>query len=207
MVKYDLSHLTQNDNQDVIGPIQDDEALFLYSIILGCRCKYILEIGGLDGYSATNFSKALEKTGGTIYTIDINPVKKVAPNHTVITKDAKDINSDDIDFNVLDLVFFDCHDYDVQMKLYKYLLDKGHINNKTIIALHDTNTHPRKVVHWAYLTSQGWVHQHVEREMVNSFKELGYDVFNLHTKMEANSDLLPFRHGVSILTLNKRLAI
>ena len=34
MVNYDLAHLTQPENQNVSGPIQDDEALFLYSIIL-----------------------------------------------------------------------------------------------------------------------------------------------------------------------------
>ena len=34
MVNYDLTHLTQPENQNVSGPIQDDEALFLYSIIL-----------------------------------------------------------------------------------------------------------------------------------------------------------------------------
>ena len=58
MVNYDLTHLTQNENQRVLGPIQDDEALFLYSIIRGCRLERILEIGGLNGYSARNFLKA-----------------------------------------------------------------------------------------------------------------------------------------------------
>ena len=59
MVKYDLSHLSQPENQNVSGPIQDDEALFLYSIIRGCRLERILEIGGLSGYSAKNFLQAL----------------------------------------------------------------------------------------------------------------------------------------------------
>lgn len=59
MVKYDLSHLTQDDNQHVWGPIQDDEALFLYSIIRASRLKRIFEIGGLSGYSAQNFLNAV----------------------------------------------------------------------------------------------------------------------------------------------------
>jgi len=55
MVHYDLSHLTQEEHQNVCGPFHDDEALFIYSIIRGCRLKRILEIGGLSGYSAKNF--------------------------------------------------------------------------------------------------------------------------------------------------------
>ncbi len=60
MHKYDLSHLIQNENQDVWGPIQDDEALFLYGLIRTARIKTILEIGGLNGYSSMNFLKALD---------------------------------------------------------------------------------------------------------------------------------------------------
>ncbi len=45
--KYDLDHLIQTNKQDVIGPIQDDEALLLYSIVKGMRLNRVLEIGGL----------------------------------------------------------------------------------------------------------------------------------------------------------------
>jgi hypothetical protein len=31
--KYNIEHLTQPDNQAVLGPLQDDEALLLYSLI------------------------------------------------------------------------------------------------------------------------------------------------------------------------------
>ena len=58
MVNYNFTHLTQNYQQNVWGPIQDDEALFLYSIIRGSRLTRILEIGGLHGYSGLNFLKA-----------------------------------------------------------------------------------------------------------------------------------------------------
>lgn len=44
VVKYDLRHLTQPENQNVVGPVQDDEALFMYSIIRGRRLKIIFEI-------------------------------------------------------------------------------------------------------------------------------------------------------------------
>ena len=73
MVNYDLKHLTQNDDQRVLGPIQDDEALFLYSVIRGSRMRRVLEIGGLSGYSATNFLAAMcaSGPGAMLYTVDI----------------------------------------------------------------------------------------------------------------------------------------
>jgi predicted O-methyltransferase YrrM len=54
-----LIHLTQDVNQQVGGPIQDDEALMLFAVVRGCRFKRILEIGGLFGYSAKNFCEAV----------------------------------------------------------------------------------------------------------------------------------------------------
>jgi O-methyltransferase len=63
MVAYNLRHLTQNSDQAVSGPIQDDEALFLYSLIRVMQMKRILEIGGLGGYSATNFVAAAGPDG------------------------------------------------------------------------------------------------------------------------------------------------
>lgn len=39
MVSYDLTYLTQPNNQDVFGIIQDDEALVLYSIIRMLKLK------------------------------------------------------------------------------------------------------------------------------------------------------------------------
>ena len=67
MVAYDLSHLTQPDDQVVVGPVQDDEALLLFALVRCMRLRRILEVGGLDGYSARNFLRAMGR-GGTLYT-------------------------------------------------------------------------------------------------------------------------------------------
>lgn len=40
MVQYDLGHLTQEPTQYVLGPIQDDEALFCIRSSRVCVCKY-----------------------------------------------------------------------------------------------------------------------------------------------------------------------
>lgn len=199
MVQYDLSHLTQQNNQDVIGPIQDDEALFIYSMIRGMRLKRILEIGGLNGYSGTNFCKATEDIPNSqIYTIDINPVPIMGTNHKCIEKNAVLIEASDIDNEPLNLVFFDCHDYNVQMILYHRLKDMNMITDKTVLMLHDTNLHPYQRVPWSYPLEDGFVHQTVERQMVNTFKLMGYDIFSIKTSANQHDENLPFRHGVTV---------
>lgn len=202
---YDLSHLTQQPEQNVIGPVQDDEALFLYALIKCMRLKNILEIGSLAGYSANNFLKAIPDDG-KLYTVDINYVKNIAQSHKHIQKDCKLLTDQDIDRNI-DLIFFDCHMYDEQMEAFYNLEKYGIINNNTILAFHDTNLHPQKFVDWSYPIDDGFCHQPVERKMVNTFKKLGYSAFLVHTEMSSHDDNLPFRHGITIMQKNKCLNI
>ena len=204
MASYDLSHLTQPEDQAVMGPIQDDEALFLYSIIRGMRLKRILEIGG--GYSTKNFHQAL-RGEGMLYTADVEPMPVLGPNHKVILKNVLFIYPEDVDNAPLDLVFFDCHDYKFQMAMFIRLRDHGCITDDTIIALHDTNLHPQKFLKDAYPIDEGFVHVVMERQMTNDFKDMGYDVFSLHTNKLAHNPSFPFRHGVSICRKFKYLKV
>lgn len=198
MVSYDLDHLTQPENQYVGGPVQDDEALFLYAVVRGMRLRRILEVGGLDGYSARNFLRAVGG-GGVVYTVDINPVRQVAPNHRVITKDAAAVRPGDVDGAPLDLVFFDAHAYAPQMDMFLALQRAGIIHERTVLALHDTNLHPTQLAPWAYPVEGGWVHQETERRMVNDFRRMGYDAFSLHPDIDRHDDALPFRHGITVM--------
>jgi hypothetical protein len=202
-MKYDLSHLTQSIKQDVIGPIQDDEALFLYSLIKCMRLKTILEIGSLAGYSAVNFLKSLPEDG-KLYTVDLKYVKNISDNHKHIQKNCKDLTNKDIE-NHIDLIFFDCHMYDEQIATFYNIEKFGIIDDKTILVLHDTNLHPKKFVNWAYPVDDGFCHQPVERKMVNLFKQIGYSAFMLHTAMSSHDQNLPFRHGLTIMQKNNNL--
>lgn len=200
MVVYNLEHLTQDASEKVLGPIQDTEALFLFSVVRGMRMKRVLEIGGLSGYSAKNFLQAFARpTESTLYTVDVDPVPQLAPNHCVLLKDARTVTREDLHGLPLDLVFFDCHDYDAQMEVYQRFVDQGIITPRTVLALHDTNVHPYKAVDWAYPVPSGWVHQAVERRMVNRLVELGYHAFSLHTPNESHGSEMPFRHGVTLM--------
>ena len=203
--KYDLSHLVQPSNQDVSGPIQDDEALFLFALIRVMRIRRVLEIGGLSGYSATNFVRAVG-SGGTVYTIDIKRVPKIAPNHVPIIMDARNITADVVDHLPLDLLFFDCHVFEVQMEMLSRLSDSGMITDRTVLAFHDTNLHPVKKAAWSYQIEGGWVHQAVERRMVNELRERGYDAISLDTSPELHGPDLPVRHGLTIMKIFRPLA-
>lgn len=207
-MQYDLSHLTQPDHQNFFGPIQDDEALFLYSLIRCSRISKILEIGGGIGYSALNFLKAIQYTQGCVYTVDINPVPRLANNHKVITKDIKDLVPEDLNNSTIDLVFFDCHNIS-QLEIYYKLIKKQIINETTILALHDTNLHYAPYAKWGhYITEEdGYAHQPIEIIMLNHFKDIGYDVFSIRTDRSKHSEQFPVRHGLSICQRFKKINI
>lgn len=207
MVNYDLSHLTQEHTQNVCGPIQDDEALFLYSIVRSSRLSRILEIGGLNGYSARNFLQAMSLSKNPVlYTCDLVEVPKLAHNHKIIVKNALHLTKDDLDNLELDMVFFDCHDY-VQIDIFLKLKELNIIGENTILALHDTNLHysPYQRQGNYVITENGYAHQEVERDMVNVFKKFGYDVFSIKTTQDKHDDSFPFRHGVTVCQKFKKL--
>lgn len=205
-MQYNLSHLNQT-TCEVIGPIQDDEALFLYALIKVMGLKYVVEVGGLSGYSAQNFLCAIP-SGGKVVTIEPQLLIPLADNHNVITKLAHMVTVEDIGLPHIDLIFFDAHEEDSQMTLFHSLCNAKIIDDKTIIVLHDTGTHPVDIWNLQKLVSDnnhnnannGFVHQVPERNMSNSLMDLGY--CPLHLAVNNNDlpiDNLTFRHGLTIL--------
>jgi hypothetical protein len=209
MSTYHLEHLTGPDDQIVDGPIQDDEALVLYAVIRGLRIRRILEIGGLKGYSATNFSQALHGDG-VVYTVDIVPIQPVSSNHRPIQKDARHLGAADVDGQVLDMIFFDCHDYDAQMTMFSNLRREGVVDKRTVLALHDTNVHPPQHVKGRYgrAVREGVIHQVDERRMVNELVgRYNYHAFCIHPRMSAHGPSFPFRHGLTLCQIFEPLEV
>ena len=225
--KYDLSHLTQPTSQNVLGPIQDDEALLLYSLVRCNRMRTIVEVGGLHGYSALNFVRALDYDGEPaglpprlVYTIECRPMDAVGVMHRVIHKDARDVTRADLDGAVVDLLFFDAHDAGAQMALFDTLQSQGAIDVRTMVALHDTNLHfsphaplpcssnqssstAKLLQHFNKSDSNqsgeaGFAHQPVERAMVNLLKARGYDAHSVRTRACDHSAKFPYRHGLTL---------
>jgi hypothetical protein len=200
VVTYNLSHLTQPDPQRVIGPIQDDEALLLFALIRVLRIGRVLELGFLDGYSAVNFLRAVGPSG-SVYSCDIGRVPKLTENHFPICKSAADITAVDLGNSPVELLFFDCHDLDAQLVCFDRLKASGMITDSTILVLHDTGTHPGKLHRKDYKVGPAeFVHQPVERAMVNRFAEMGYSPLCLHIDPSKCSKDLPFRHGITIMS-------
>jgi O-methyltransferase len=206
VVAYNLSHLTQPDDQAIGGPIQDDEGLFLFALIRCMRLRRVLEIGGLGGYSARNFLAAVGPSG-VVYTVDVNPVPRLADNHITIQRDCRTVGAKELGSAPIDLVFFDCHAYEPQMTLLKNLQTCGVVHDRTVLSLHDTNTHPRQFAWWAFETADGWVHQVAERKMVNELRNDGYEALMLHPDPSRHDGSLPFRHGITILSRNRYLLL
>lgn len=207
MVAYKLDHLTQPDSQAVVGPIQDDEALFLFALIRVMRLRRVLEIGGLDGYSARNWCEAVGP-GGKVYTIDLNPLKPVAANHVTIKGDARHLNASHLG-EPLDLIFFDCHVFDAQTDMLRNLQAGGIVTERTLLAFHDTNLHPTKGngIHWGREIEGQWMHQDVERRMVNELHAMGWDALVLGTTPERHDASLPARHGLVVMQRFRALAV
>lgn len=201
MVTYNLKHLTQVDEQNIPGSIQDDEALLLFALIRVTRIKRILELGSYPGYSAKNFLEA----GADVYSVDwgvdgVTP--KLADNHKVVNKNSADITPDDLDNKPIDLVFFDCHAYEAELCAFQTLKKAGIITDKTIFAFHDTNLLANEMSlgypNISYEVKDGWVFCPPERQLVNDFKSMGYDIINLGTGREVHNMSFPYRCGLSI---------
>ncbi|MCK9371031.1 class I SAM-dependent methyltransferase [Candidatus Dojkabacteria bacterium] len=204
MVRYNLQHLTQDDAQNKPGAIQDDEALLFFALIRVTRIKRILEFGGVPGYSAKNFCEALNGDG-MVYTTDWGvdgETPKQGANHKVIVKNAADVTPGDLDNEPVDLVFFDCHAYEAELCVFQNLKRAGIITDKTIFAFHDTNLLAHELSlgypNISYEVKDGWVFCPPERQLVNDFKAMGYDIINLHTNAEVHNEKFPYRCGLSI---------
>ena len=201
-MKYSLCHLTQGEDQKVIGPVQDDEALFLFALCKVMLIKNVVEIGVQNGYSAQNFLKAVGNEGSVIG-IDINETAFRSDGFTFINSCAGAVSPEQIPWNI-ELLFFDSHSEYAQKKFFENMITAGKITDETIIALHDTGLHPAGVIGGVKL-GNGYAHQPVERMLSNWLVSYGYSPFHAHTNISKHNDKLPFRHGLTILCKQKIL--
>lgn len=217
--KYDIGHLRQ-ETSEVYGPIQDDEALFLFALIKVMCLRHIVEIGGLFGYSAANFIKAIP-SDGSVVTVDPAFQPSDTPGvgckindqrHSLIAKLAHEVSEEDLKIPHVDLVFFDCHNFESQLAFFKKF-DGKLITRDTVLALHDTGTHPIRYRRGTFLDGEEFgnygslpICNKVERSLSNAFMDMGYSPFHLHVnnkKMPTESCKL--RHGLTILSKTYRL--
>ena len=86
------------------------------------------------------------------------------------------------------------------MDIFYKFVNNNIINDNTILALHDTNLHYPPYQHCGIFIEKdnGYAHQPVERLMVNTFKNLGYDIFSISTDHSKHSENFPVRHGITV---------
>ena len=160
--KYDLSHLNQTTLMQK-GPIQDDEALMLFSIyegyflfhnisnncsILGLvkliRPKTVVEFGFYKGDSSLNFLKALD-SDAKLYSYDIklhNPSAESLKDlrFKFFEKSQTDFDPKDVDNRIIDIAFLDAgHRLSLETGLFPKLIEQ--VAKNGIIVIHDTGLH------------------------------------------------------------------
>lgn len=211
-MKHGFDHLNQT-TTIVKGPIQDDEAILLYGLVRTMGLKYIVELGGLNGYSAQNFVKAISGQGKVI-SIDPNFTNKYnipTDNFTFIRKKCQDVFPKDLNIPRIDLLFFDCHALRPQIEFFDRCLAEGLITNNTVLVLHDTDVHPaRKGLGIKQIDNNHKTRGNTgiypiqtalaERQMVNIFMDKGYVPLHAHCDYRDLPDYIQIRHGLTILS-------
>lgn len=167
----DISHLTFFD-EVADGPVQREEALFLYSLLRVVRPRTTVEIGFYKGRSALNVLCALDPDA-RLYAFDIRERSAERarelfghdPRFTFRIRSQTELTRDDIDGREADFVFLDAsHDFDLNRATFPQLLSL--MAPDAILAVHDTGTIPRQFLpsdHYWFESPIGWIDD--EREV------------------------------------------
>jgi len=125
----DISHLNSYEDQKSIGPLQQPEALLLYSIVQTTLPQTIVEFGFFHGHSAFNFLQAMPKNAH-LYSYEISDesaerAAKEFPNDKrfkFLHKSQTEFCPADIDKRKIDLVFFDAaHDLKLNQQTFELI--------------------------------------------------------------------------------------
>lgn len=116
----------------------------------------------------------------------------------MLIKNGMELVPSDFKQSKIEILFFDCHDYDAQMTILSNLQKNKMLADRVVFVLHDT--YPYQSVSWAFETTDGYVHQVVERRMVNDLVADGWHAFGLRTDSKKLLMAIPNQHGVTVLT-------
>ena len=151
---YDLAAVMDAQHAHVCGPVQDDEALLLFSLLKTLRPRYMLEIGVYDGVSTKIIAEALSGSeGGTLYAVDIHikgsarsklaSYLQAGPSPWVlklIEMDMLALTAAHLDHKMFDLIFLDAsHIYSHYVQLFPFL--QSVLSPNGILLTHDTGLH------------------------------------------------------------------
>jgi len=216
----DISHINSYVDQKSIGPLQQPEALLLYSIVKTTLPQTIVEFGFFHGHSAFNFLQAMPKNA-QLYSYEISDesaerAAKEFPKDKrfkFLHKSQTEFCPADIDKRKIDLVFFDAaHDLKLNQQTFELIYPS--LSAEAILCIHDTGlwnkTHFLDI-HTTFVQEQdgkNWVsdssyaHQNEERMFVNWI----LDTYPVFQSVHFHS-MQTLRHGLSILQQNRKLSV
>lgn len=216
--RMDLSHISFYTDEIAIGPVQQPEALLLFSIVKTVNPKTIVEFGFYRGHSAFNFLQALAPDAA-LYSYDISEESKMialkyfprVSNFFYINKSQEDFSHSDIHNRTIDLVFFDAS-HDLESNKKTFIAIKNYLSDEAIICIHDTGLWNKDLFtasHYKFVKDKGekfWItdkfyaHQNDERKFVNWILDNypSFQAIHFHS-------VRSLRHGLSILQAQRKL--
>lgn len=184
-------------SNDALGPIQYDEAIFLYGLALTTAPKKVLEFGSLLGHS----TRVLLEAGCEVTAVDI----RISPEVRQLRLDypgmleyyEMDMREFTPDFREqYDLVFWDAgHNYEISKQTFNNIY---HCVRYAYHVIHDTgewyfDTAPKHIQdNWPGGFKRKHQHQPDECEFANYLEADGMQRIDFHT-------IRKFRHGLTIL--------
>jgi predicted O-methyltransferase YrrM len=218
--KYNLNYLNQYyTNEYASGPIQRDEAIFMFGLLKMIRPNVCLEFGFLRGHSAYTILNAIADDAA-LYSIDndryANDVAgkyvKKYKNFKFINKNQDEISQVDFDNKKIDFVLFDAS-HELKFNIASYKIIQPSLSKNAFIVIHDTGLWNKKLMrnnrynelkNIDYKEVEGNIaHQINERRFANWIitEKPEYGILHFHT-------LNIIRHGLTVISnQNKILSI
>lgn len=143
---YDLHHLDRG-NEPRLGPVQDDEALFLFALVRATRPRTIVEFGTSQGFSALNFLHAIaDDPEARVFSYDILPYPVARALEDADTrfifhqKSQADFDASDVGYRPVDVAFFDAgHLVEYSVMAFQRILPS--LSPTALVMIHDTGLH------------------------------------------------------------------
>ena len=194
---YKWNHLYFYREENVLGDLQRDEALFLFALARVLRPRTVVEFGFLRGHSTFNLLQSVSPDCN-VFSYDIEPSsQEIAksqfarfPNFHFILKSQTDFSRDDINRAVVDLCFLDAsHDFELNKVTFTKLIES--VSDESVIVVHDTGTWAKsffKPLNQSYAVNnpEGWLgesefqHCRGERQFVNWVLDLHPEFQEIH---------------------------
>lgn len=214
-----VSHLATYNDRRAIGPLQQSEALLLFSIVKTVLPMTLVEFGFYQGHSAFNFLQAMPP-GARLFSYDVSADSlEIArkdfsryPNFKFLHKSQTDFRHADIDHRPIDLVFFDAsHDLSLNQQTFQSIYPA--LSEDSIICIHDTGLWNKgcfEPMHHQFVEQQGhqywlddvsYAHQNSERKFVNWILDTHPAFQSVHFHSSKS-----LRHGLTVLQGRRTLA-